>query len=77
MYRNRRLTARNERIASTPRQRSPVRAAVPTGISAQAKHSATANSLTRQSLGKIVPCFASHAISGNAEIATQEMIEPS
>ena len=53
------------------------RACVPTGISRQENTSAHENSFTRQSLGKIVPNFASHRINGMMQIATVEIIDPS
>jgi hypothetical protein len=49
------LTTRSDKIASSAMQSSPVRVEVPTGISRQAKTSATQKPRTRQSGLKIVP----------------------
>ena len=58
-------------------QISPVRVAVPIGISRQAKTSASANSRTFQPGGKIVPYRARYRMIGMIAIATVEMVDPS
>ena len=55
-------------------QTRPVRASVPIGMSRQAKIERAGEGFTRQSVGKIVPNFASYRMIGISAIARVEMV---